>query len=401
MLFAAAVSLTVAACGTGNAITPPGAAAERPTPTTAPATLPPTSPPTTVRLPPTTTIPTPSTTRVVVPATTLPPPIEDVEPLVGQPIATTPLAPPRDPSLGATRAAFDRIAGSNAGASMTVVRGGDVIFASATGTTIGGEPATSDSPMVVASVSKLVVALAVARLEQQGDLDTSAPVPWADIGVDPHPAWGDVTVRDLLDHTSGMPVVRSSWFTGAGTCETYLPSLVDTPPEEHRGEWRYSNGNYCALGLIVEQRTELPLDVALQQLVFDPVGVDGAHLTTDGLQPDDVNYRLGVRRLSRLGGAGTLVVSTDDTAHVFGSLTLDDFETLRPPGVFTDQYGFGHTGTVDGAKACVWLMEFGRTVVAATIAGDSIWSGGGVCDVVVPAVATDLGFGAGEPDRTP
>jgi hypothetical protein len=66
-----------------------------------------------------------------------------------------------------------------------------------------------------------------------------------------------------------------------------------------------------------------------------------------------------------------------------------------------DQYGWGHTGTVDGALACAWVLEGGRTVVAATVSGRTPSTGGAVCDRVVPAVADDLGIGQGEPDRSP
>jgi hypothetical protein len=86
---------------------------------------------------------------------------------------------------------------------------------------------------------------------------------------------------------------------------------------------------------------------------------------------------------------------------MLGRMTPDDRAILQAPGVFTDQYGFGHTGTVDGAKACIWILEYGATVVSATIAGDSVNAGGGVCDIVVPAVGSDLGFGSAKPDRTP
>jgi hypothetical protein len=135
--------------------------------------------------------------------------------------------------------------------------------------------------------------------------------------------------------------------------------------------------------------------------VFDPIDLDGIHLTDGGLRPGDVAHPDDVSRLARLGGAGTLVVSTDDLALLFGSVTDADRSILWPPAVFTDQYGYGHTGTITGAKSCIWVLEGGATVVAATIAGDSVSSGGDVCDLVVPAVATDLGLGAGEPVRTP
>ncbi len=284
---------------------------------------------------------------------------------------------------------------------MTVVRDGRVALSRASGTTIDGAPATSDSPMVVASVSKLLTALMVARLDQAGSIDVDAPMPWAEIGVVTHPGWAEVTPREVLQHTSGMPVVRSSWFDGDIDCAAFLPSLLDRPPSDTRGRWTYSNGNYCALGLLVERTTGISMDQAAQALLFDALGLTGVHLTTNGQLATDIEYRPGVARLSRLGGAGTFIVSTDDVAAMLVAVTPADLEVMTWPGLIVDQYGWGHTGTVDGALACAWVMEGGRTVVAATVAGRSPSTGGDVCDRVVPAVADDLGIGQGRPDRSP
>ena len=303
--------------------------------------------------------------------------------------------------MPAANRAFDALARSNAAATMTVVRDGRNVLQRASGTTIDGLPATSDSPMVVASVSKLLTGLMIAQLRQGGLIDVDAPTPWADIAATSHPGWEDVTPRELLAHTSGMPVVRQAWFEGGIDCAAFLPGLLDRPPTGTRGRWTYSNGNYCALGLLVERFTGLPLGVAAQRILFDPIGSTGVHLTTDGQLPEDVEYGPGVARLSRLGGAGTLLVSTDDVAAMLAAVTPADLEVMAWPGVIIDQYGWGHTGTVEGALACAWVLEGGRTVVAATIAGRSPSTGGNVCDRVVPAVAADLGIGQGIPDRSP
>ncbi len=312
-----------------------------------------------------------------------------------------PVEPLPDPTLRVTNAAFDALATENPAVSMTVIRDGVPVLARATGTTVGGTPATSDSPMVVASLSKLLTGLAVARLAEVGLVDVAGAVPWERLGITPDPAWNDVTVRELLDHTSGMPVARPMWFDGQGTCAATLPWLVAESPAAHRGEWTYSNGNYCALGLLVEAVTGRALPVAVDGLVLAPVGAGGAHVSTDGVRPDDVPYALGTERLSRLGGAGAFLVSTDDLARALAAVTPDDRTTVTWPAVMTDQYGWGHTGTVDGAKACAWVLERGRTVIVTTVAGNRPSTGGGVCDRTVTALAWDLGIGAGKPERSP
>jgi hypothetical protein len=70
--------------------------------------------------------------------------------------------------------------------------------------------------------------------------------------------------------------------------------------------------------------------------------------------------------------------------------------------VMVDQYGWGHTGTVDGAKACAWRLEGGRTEIVAVVAGNRPSSGGRLCDQLLPALSTDLGQAdLGKPHRLP
>ncbi len=266
---------------------------------------------------------------------------------------------------------------------------------------MNGKPTVDDTPFVLASVSKLITALTIARLVEQGKIDLSAPVPWDAMHIGHDPGWNDVTVRELLDHTSGMPPAQSSWLNDPGSCAFPLTEAMSSPPRSTRGQWTYSNGNYCALGLMIEAVTRRRRNVAAYSLVFNPIHVTGPHLTTDGLLSNDAPYANGVARLERLGGAGTWIASTDDVAAMLDSVTPADLLTLRSPGIMTDQYGWGHTGTVDGAEACAWVMEGGRTMVVAVVSGSHPASGSRLCDIAVTALAADLGISAGAPDRKP
>jgi CubicO group peptidase (beta-lactamase class C family) len=275
------------------------------------------------------------------------------------------------------------------------------MYGTAAGAGASGQPVTTESPFVVASVSKLVTALTVARLSQAGLIELDAPVPWGAIGIPRDPWWDTVTPRELLSHTSGMRVARNSWLDRPGPCAVPLAEAMAQPPREWRGRWVYSNGNYCALGMLIERVTFQTIDEAARTWLLDRLGITGAHLTLQGLLPGDGPYALDVRRLDRLGGAGTWMLSSDDVAALLSAVTSEDRAVLALPGVMEDQYGWGHTGTVDGAKACAWVLEGGRTVLAAIVSGNRPSTGGQLCDTLVPALAQDLGFFAGTPLRLP
>lgn len=309
---------------------------------------------------------------------------------------------PLDPAFTQLNALFDGLAANNLGAAMSVTHRGEIFVERAAGPTVGGSAATASSPMVVASVSKLITSLAVGRLATIGAVDLDAPMPWEAMGLPAQPAWLDVTPRELLQHSAGMPVARADWFVwGGGTCRQFLPTLLVGPPTDTRGEWEYSNGNYCALGLLIEHITGQPAADAIDGIVFTPLGLEGVHSTETGLRDTDLAHPRPVDRLTRLGAAGTFVVSMNDLAIALSRLSDDDLVHLRQPAAYTDQYGVGHTGTIRGAKACAWSLGDGATALSIAISGDSIYSGGQLCDLAIPALARDLGIPDPEPRRFP
>lgn len=341
--------------------------------------------------------------------TSPPPPLADATSTSAEapPVPTRPSASPSVPvattgvQASALAAAIDTLAPDNPAVSVTVLRDGTALFSRSTGVAASGRPVSAATPMVIASVSKLITALTVSRLIQAGDIALTSPVPWAEMSIAHDPAWDDVVVGELLTHTSGMPVARRTWFDDPGSCAVPLLDALAQPPSPKRGTWVYSNGNYCALGLMIEALTGRDIAAAADALVFTPLGIDGPHLITDPDAGSDGPYAPGVARLERLGGAGAWLASSADIATMLAAVTATDRAALSWPGVIVDQYGWGHTGTVDGAKACAWVMEDGRTVVVAIVAGNEPSTGAKVCDAVVPALATDLGAWAGEPVRSP
>ena len=307
------------------------------TTTTSPA---PTTSPSTTRARTTTSPPTTTTT------TTTPPPVSTREPRLAATCRDRerPDAPTTDPTTDASTtepattelalprlsAAFAALERGNVAGALTVVRDHAVVAREAFGTTVGGLPASTATPLVLASVSKLITAVTIARLAESGALDLDAPVPWTAMGLVHDPGWDGVTARELLTHTAGMPVARASWLTEPGPCTIPLAAAMARPPTATRGRWVYSNGNYCALGLLVEHLTGERRDVAAQRLVLGPR--TDAHLTTEPPVPGDGPYPQGLGRLERLGGAGTWMASTDAVAAMLDALTTPDRGHARLPG---------------------------------------------------------------------
>jgi CubicO group peptidase (beta-lactamase class C family) len=97
------------------------------------------------------------------------------------------------------------------------------------------------------------------------------------------PAAREITIKDLLTHTSGL---MSGGVSGAeqarlvprspnDTLATYIPKLAQTPLDFQPGTlWRYSGlYGFDVLARIVEITSGLPYDQFLQQRLFTPLGM--------------------------------------------------------------------------------------------------------------------------------
>jgi len=144
------------------------------------------------------------------------------------------------------------------------------------------DPMTTGTAFALASISKTFTAAVVMQLVQEGKLGL-------DRSVAPLlPAYGldrRITVRMLLDHTSGLP----DFFLGRGIDAAlqrrpnatwtaaqswaFVPKLHAVPGKV----WNYSNTNYLLLGELVTAVTGHPLAQEIRTRLLDPLGLSTAY----------------------------------------------------------------------------------------------------------------------------
>jgi CubicO group peptidase (beta-lactamase class C family) len=140
-----------------------------------------------------------------------------------------------------------------------------------------GRRVTADDPVRVASISKLVTAIAVMRLVEDKVLDLDADVS-ATLGYPVrNPAFPDrpITLRLLLSH-------RSSLRDGAGYAIALDRRLTDTLADprgwdaDHApGTWfQYTNLNFPVIASVMERATDERFDRLMKRLVLAPLHLD-------------------------------------------------------------------------------------------------------------------------------
>jgi CubicO group peptidase (beta-lactamase class C family) len=124
------------------------------------------------------------------------------------------------------------------------------------------------------------------------------------------PADRDITVRDLLTHTSGLlsggeagrAEATKVAATAKETLADYLPRLGAVPLDFQPGSrWAYSGAaGFDALARIVEVASGMPIDRFLKQRLFDPLGMKDTSFQPNDSHPRMVtNYRRGQSGLEK------------------------------------------------------------------------------------------------------
>lgn len=96
-----------------------------------------------------------------------------------------------------------------------------------------------------------------------------------------------VTIRELLEHRSGLPADRDLWRLASSPAEAR--QLVLTTPLEYKPgtQYVYSDLGAMTLGFLVEKLSGQTLDAYLAQWVFQPLGMTNTFFRP----PDSVRYR--------------------------------------------------------------------------------------------------------------
>ncbi|MBP0938210.1 MULTISPECIES: serine hydrolase domain-containing protein [Streptomyces] len=270
------------------------------------------------------------------------------------------------------------------------------VYTAGVGDIATGRPPRPDDHMRIASVAKAFSGAVALRLVDQGRLSLDDTI--ADRLPGQPAAWGAVTLRQLLAHTSGLPDYSADpEFVAVLTADPrhvfdprrLLDFVADEPLRFRPGSlYEYSNSDNIAIALMAEAATGRPYEDLLRELVYRPLGLHRTSLplgyrlprpflhgyaVAPPAAPEDVSEAFGASGAWASGG----IVSTPRELGTFiraygGPALLSDRtreaqlefrpgDSSKPPGPGTNAAGlaifryttrcgvlYGHTGNTAG-----------------------------------------------------
>jgi D-alanyl-D-alanine carboxypeptidase len=301
------------------------------------------------------------------------------------------------------------------GAVVVVERGGAVeVYTAGVSDLATGTPVTVDDHMRMASVAKAFSGAAALALVAEGTLTLDDTV--GERRPDLPASWASVTLRQLLNHTSGIDdfSLEESFRRALVTSLTVPPLPIEllsyldgAPPSFPPGSrYRYSNSDNIIVGLMIEAATGERYEDVLATRVYGPLALASTSLPAGpDIEPPflhgydvDPPFTQDVSELFAAGwtwaSGGIVSTPADATGFVRGYVggALFDAETRsaqfrfvegggsEPPGPGANAAGlalfryqtrcgtvYGHTGNTSGYTQFIAASEDGQRSVTVSV----------------------------------
>lgn len=231
--------------------------------------------------------------------------------------------------------------------------------------TFAGLGSDEHTEVEIGSVTKMFTGELAHQLVKEGRLSPDTTVGEV-LNVGGSPV-ADVTVRELLDHTSGLPPTASTNFlsnlvsviTGANPYEGEtvhdIMAAATRSKLEDRGKESYSNLGYGLLGHILETVAGQSYEQMLKHRIFGPAGMTETYLMTPGSvskdAPRGLTYTGRYAQPWEMEGsapAGAIRSTASDMAK-FATWFMGNGDTAygwQPPS--KDKAGYWHNGGTYG-----------------------------------------------------
>jgi D-alanyl-D-alanine carboxypeptidase len=280
----------------------------------------------------------------------------------------------------------------------------------------GSVPVTTEAQFRIASITKVFVSIVVLQLVEEGKLQLDAPLSHH---IPAHPDQR-VTIRQLLNHTSGVPDYSMSDDFNKGlldhrdrrwTAAEVLALVKDTKPDFTPGtDYAYSNTNSILLGEVIKNISGRSWAQEVRRRILDPLNLNSTHIAGSEQVPEPVipgyfdadndgdveNIETGGPwpALETSEGPAGAIISTGPDLLAFGEALfrgrLVQEPTLRPmvaEGPYHPRFSnyglgleilrpdyrttiWGHGGFLPGFKSALWYLP-SRDAVIVVLANDA------------------------------
>lgn len=218
------------------------------------------------------------------------------------------------------------------------------------------EAADPHSLFKIASVGKLYVALAVAKLERKELLSLDEPLatylPELKGKID---NVEEITLRMMVQHRSGIPNYTNTpnyWVDPPETEQKTLELVFGLPANFEPGQgYQYSNTNYLLLGRVMNEVLTFSHLIFIQEYILKPLKLQNTFMTHQGVDMENImsGYYVGYDRDLKQDDRGSIIATAQDVGKFVRALNNGTaFTDQEEQNIYNSIYELGHTGLIPG-----------------------------------------------------
>ncbi len=247
-------------------------------------------------------------------------------------------------------------------------------------------PADPDALFKIASISKLYVAVAAAKLVHSGSLsldDTIADHLPELTGRLEH--IDHITLRMMLQHRSGLPNYSDhedfDWANPPSNASDSLDLAATMPPDfEPDADYRYSNTNYLLIGSILDKALGYSHKQYIHDQIVTPLGLTDTYGSLDEVDLEKLAsgyhhpYELDFKEVAHDSPSGAMIATARDVGVFLRALNDGSLLNDEKQAIYSSVYRYGHKGWLLGYQSIARYHEDIDAVVVQlvnTTGGDS------------------------------
>lgn len=219
-------------------------------------------------------------------------------------------------------------------------------------------PAYPQALFKIASITKLYVAVSLAKLVKEGrlSLDKTLAEYFPELAGRIENS-DRITLRMMAQHRSGIPnyVDHPDYWTNPPTNkQETLDYALDLPADFEPGEsYGYSNTNYMLISDLIDKTVGYSHQQYIREEILTPLGLKNTYTSLSEVDMDEVmsGYYVGLDQDFKTENTGLMLATAEDVGIFLRALNDGSVFKEGEQEIYTDIYVYEHTGLLPGYQS--------------------------------------------------
>ncbi|MBN7816198.1 serine hydrolase domain-containing protein [Algoriphagus pacificus] len=210
----------------------------------------------------------------------------------------------------------------------------------------------------IASITKLYVAVSVAKLVKDGRLSLDKTLAEYFPELAGRIEYSDrITLRMMAQHRSGIPNYVDHpdyWTNPPSNKQETLDYALDLPADFEPGEsYGYSNTNYMLISDLIDKTVGYPHQQFIREEILTPLGLKNTYTSLSEVDMNEVmsGYYVGVDQDFKTEDTGLMLATAEDVGIFLRALNDGSVFKEGEQQIYSEIYVYEHTGLLPGYQS--------------------------------------------------